>query len=300
MFGFTFIDRIFFECAAGSGPAWREAGAFPLRFRGEGPCGGAVHQITSQRTGESMKRVMSGVVALSGVFFLSVAGVEAQTPEVDLTGNVSIATDYAFRGISQTLEEPAVQGGLDLAFPYGVYAGAWGSSVNFGEDLAGGSRAQMELDFYGGIAPSIAGFDLDLGGIYYWYPGAADARSYNFYELYGGVGRAVGPVGLGASVAFSPDFFGGSGDGLWVGGEASVGIPGTPLTLDGSIGQQSIELNEVFLTPDYLAWTAGIGAEVFGVGLGATITGTDMEEAECFGGSDLCNTRVILSVGRGM
>jgi uncharacterized protein (TIGR02001 family) len=247
-----------------------------------------------------MNRVMSGVIAASGVLFLSAVAAEAQTPEIELTGNVSIASDYAFRGISQTLEEPAVQGGLDLAFPMTLYAGTWGSSVNFGEDLEGGDRAQMELDFYGGFAPSIAGFDLDVGAIYYWYPGAAESRSYDFYELYGGVGRTVGPVGLGASVAFSPDFFAASGDGLWLGGEASVGIPGTPLTLDGSIGQQTIEINENFGTPDYMAWTAGVGAEVFGVDLGATVAGTDLDEDDCFGGMELCSTRVILSVGRGM
>ncbi|MQA88967.1 MAG: hypothetical protein GEU90_01850 [Gemmatimonas sp.] len=242
-----------------------------------------------------MKRAKSVALAASGALFLSVIGLEAQSSEVELTGNVSIASDYTFRGVSQTLEEPAVQGGLDLAFPFDLYAGAWGSSVNFGEDLP---RAQMELDFYGGIAPSVAGFDLDLGGIYYLYPGADDNNNYDFLELYGGAGRSIGPVGLGISGAYSPDFFGASGTGIWLGADASVGIPETPVTIDVSIGQQSVEDNSTWGTPDYMAWTAGLGAEVMGASIGAMVTGTDLDEGDCFSGTDLCNTRVIVSVGR--
>jgi len=244
-----------------------------------------------------MKRVKSGIAAIAGALVLASVAVGAEAQEVELTGNVSLASDYAFRGISQTMEEPAVQGGLDVSGPAGVYLGAWGSSVNFGEDLP---RAQLELDVYGGIAPSVAGFDFDLGALYYLYPGSESANNFDFYEIYGGVGRTVGPLGLGLSAAYSPDFFAASGTGVWFGAEASVGVPGTPLTLDGSLGKQSIEENDVWGTPDYMAWSAGIGAELFGASIGATLTGTDLEEGECFGGSDLCNTRVILSVGRGL
>src|SRR5688500_15812419 len=70
----------------------------------------------------------------------------APAPACALTGNVGITTDYAFRGISQTLREPALQGGVDLTGPAGMYAGIWGSSLNFGEDLEAGPRAQVEVD----------------------------------------------------------------------------------------------------------------------------------------------------------
>src|SRR5690554_6265151 len=88
---------------------------------------------------------------------------EASKPSDWFSANVAVTTDYTFRGISQTLEEPAVQGGMDLEHPSGLYLGTWGSSVNFGEDLTAGPRAQLELDVYGGFAPSIAGVaDLDV------------------------------------------------------------------------------------------------------------------------------------------
>ncbi|MEX2583234.1 MAG: TorF family putative porin, partial [Gemmatimonadota bacterium] len=247
-----------------------------------------------------MKRVKSGAIAIASALTFSVVAVSVQAQEVEVSGNVSLASDYAFRGISQTFEEPAVQGGLDFGGPSGLYAGVWGSTVNFGEDLTIGPRAHMELDVYAGIAPTVAGFDLDVGGLYYAYPGAESDRSYDFFELYGSAGRALGPVGLGVSAAYSPDFFGGSGAGVWYGAEASAGVPGSPITVDGSIGKQSIDDNLTWGTPDYLAWSAGLGAELLGLALGAMVTGTDLSEGDCFGGSDLCNTRVIVSVGRGL
>jgi uncharacterized protein (TIGR02001 family) len=246
-----------------------------------------------------MNGVLSGVAGLTSVLLaLSLAGTaEAQ---VEVTGNVAIASDYAFRGISQTLEKPAIQGGLDLGLPSSLYAGVWGSSVNFGEDLLAGPRAQMELDFYGGIAPSISGFDVDLGAIYYAYPGAAGGRDYNFFEAYAGVGRGFGVVSTGLDVAYSPDFFGGSGAGLWTGASASAEVPGLPVALEATFGRQAIDDNATWGTPNYNAWSLGAGTDVLGATIGATVAGTSLRSAECFGGSDLCGTRVIFSIARGL
>ncbi len=68
------------------------------------------------------------------------AGVDAAS----YTGNVAVATDYVFRGVSQTQERPAIQGGFDAAFDSGIYAGIWASNVNFGTDTS------TEMDYYGG------------------------------------------------------------------------------------------------------------------------------------------------------
>lgn len=242
-----------------------------------------------------MIRGSYGVIAVGAALLLSGAGdVSAQ---VEFTGNASVLSDYTYRGISQTLEEPAVQGGIDASLPEGVYVGVWGSSVNFGEDLAGGARAQVELDVYGGIARSVGGFDVDLGALYYAYPGAADSRNYNFFELGAGLGRAFGPVSVGLNGAWSPDFYAGSGTGLYGAGSLSFGVPSTPVSLDGSVGYQSIEKNDIFGTPDYLSWNVGASVQVYGLGIGAGLTGTDLSEDDCFGGSELCGTRFVVSVG---
>lgn len=237
-----------------------------------------------------MKKLMSGAIALTGSLLLAAAGADAQS--IEMSGNVSIVSDYSFRGISQTQEEPAVQGGIDLSLPALLYAGMWGSSVNFGEDVEGPDRPAMELDLYGGFAPAVAGFDVDVGAIYYLYPGAATEMGYDFWELYGGLSRGVGPLGLGVSLAYSPDFFGDTGEAVWAGLDASAEVPNTPFTIDGSFGRQTVE--EAF---DYNAWSAGVSTELLGTSLGASITGTDAESDVC---DEICDTRLILSIGRSL
>lgn len=238
-----------------------------------------------------------GVIALPLVLATVTA---AGAQEVTLSGNVAITSDYAFRGLSQTLEKPAVQGGLDLSAPFGLYAGVWGSSVNFGEDLAAGARAQMELDVYGGIAPSAAGFDFDVGLLYYAYPGAASGRDYNFLEGYAGVGRDIGPVSLGVTGAYSPDFFAGSGTGIFGSLDGALALPFAPVTLEGSVGRQSIEENDVFGTPDYTVWSVGLSTEIMGTGVAGSVIGTDLSDEDCFGGSDLCKARAVVTVSRAL
>jgi len=84
------------------------------------------------------------------------------------TGNLGLVTDYRFRGISQTFKQPAIQGGFDYSHASGFYAGNWDSSINTGAGFPGGS---IEMDFYGGWKQTWGDWGLDLGTIYYYYPG---------------------------------------------------------------------------------------------------------------------------------
>jgi uncharacterized protein (TIGR02001 family) len=94
----------------------------------------------------------------------------AQSPHT-LSGNVALVGDYRFRGLSQTYTRPAIQGGVDYASTTGVYVGAWGSNVSGNQFLNGGS---LELDLYAGYrwTGGAGKAGLDLGALYYWYPGA--------------------------------------------------------------------------------------------------------------------------------
>jgi uncharacterized protein (TIGR02001 family) len=86
-----------------------------------------------------------------------------------VTGNMTIASDYRFRGISQTYKGPAIQGGIDYAHDSGIYLGNWNSNVNSAL-FTGGSG--IEMDFYGGWKKAFGDFGLDIGYIYYYYPNA--------------------------------------------------------------------------------------------------------------------------------
>jgi uncharacterized protein (TIGR02001 family) len=91
------------------------------------------------------------------------------------TGNMSLVSDYRFRGISQTFKKPALQGGFDYSHETGFYAGNWNSNVNEG---AGFPNGNLEMDFYGGWKKTWGDWGLDVGAIYYYYPGT-DASTTN-------------------------------------------------------------------------------------------------------------------------
>src|SRR5262247_2375799 len=83
------------------------------------------------------------------------AAAPAPAPEPDwtLTGNIGLFSQYVFRGLTQTNEKPAVQGGFDLGHKSGFYAGTWASNINWVSDAVPppySVSSSMEWDFYGG------------------------------------------------------------------------------------------------------------------------------------------------------
>ena len=85
------------------------------------------------------------------------------------TGNMTIGSDYRFRGISQTFGGPTIQGGVDYSHSSGFYVGNWNSNVS-STLYANGNN--IEMDFYGGWKGSWGDWGLDVGGLYYYYDSA--------------------------------------------------------------------------------------------------------------------------------
>ena len=81
--------------------------------------------------------------------------------------DVTLASDYRTRGISQTQNDPALQAGATLAHSSGLYLGAWTSNVDFG----GGLKTRQEVDYYAGwFWEATDAINLDLGYLKYSYP----------------------------------------------------------------------------------------------------------------------------------
>ena len=74
-----------------------------------------------------------------------------------LSANVTLASEYLYRGIAQTRGKPALQGGVDYAHASGFYLGAWGSTITWIDDQTAGASAPVEIDLYGGFQGAIAG-----------------------------------------------------------------------------------------------------------------------------------------------
>lgn len=88
----------------------------------------------------------------------------------EVTGSSALTSDYVWRGTSQSNEDPAVQAGLKVDGTHGVYAQAWGSSVEFAPQ----TRASTEIDLTAGWSGALnADATLDLSVTRYLYPSAA-------------------------------------------------------------------------------------------------------------------------------
>ncbi len=171
-----------------------------------------------------------------------------------VTGNVALVNDYVFRGISQTGNEAAIQGGLDWDTGAGFHFGVWGSSLNF----ADGNDATTEIDLYGGYGGKIENFSYDVGFTFYWYPGAPSARNYNLWEVYGKAGYDFGVAALSTGVAYTPDNFGATGDATYFNAVLSIPVVDS---LSVSIGAGHWMLTQGF--KDQTDWNVGATLKVF-------------------------------------
>lgn len=170
-------------------------------------------------------------------------------------GNITLTSDYLVRGGSQSNNGPAIQGGLDWDTGVGLHFGVWGSSLNFKD----GGQATTEIDWSGGYAGSLGDLlNYDIGAVYYWYPGAPGALSYDFWEAYGKVSRDFGRFILNGGVSYSPDIFGGTGPSTYF--SAGLTVPITDkLRVSAAAGHSFLAQSNPTpaFFPDYLDWNAG-------------------------------------------
>ena len=235
-----------------------------------------------------MKKLFNVVIA--AVAFVSPTIVSAQDSPHSFTGNVTLASDYLFRGQSQTDNNPTLQGGFDYAHASGLYLGTWGSNINF----AGG----LELDYYGGFTGEINGFTYDLAGVYYLYPSSGEGAGVDFWEIGPSVSYTFGgdfePT-LGAGFMYSDDFSFNSGEGWWVYADLGLTLP-NDFGLALHVGNQTIDDPVAWGTPSWLEYNVSVSKAIGPYTFGVKFSDTDLSEAECFGGTNICDSTVVFSV----
>ena len=222
----------------------------------------------------------------------------------ELSANVTMTSDYIFRGVSQTDEGPAIQGGFDYVMDTGLYVGTWASNVDFANSA--------EFDFYGGFSQTIyfeECFDkgaleargcgtptltYDVGVIYYAYPGSYNQTAEDdMVEIYGKLGLDFGVISFDTGVYYSPDFTATAGEqeGWYYYGGATLPLEdhiGLPVSLDGRIGLQDVEN-----AGDYTEWEIGLNVTAFTLDWRVAYTDTDIEPE-----ADISDSSFYISVGK--
>jgi uncharacterized protein (TIGR02001 family) len=144
-----------------------------------------------------MKKVLLALFAIAGF----------TAAHAQVSGNLGLTSDYRFRGISQSQNAPAVQGGVDYAHSSGLYIGNWNSSVSSQVYTSGSG---VESDLYAGYKKNIyKGLTLDVGSYNYFYPRATSTgtgSNYDTYEAF--VGLGYGPVAVKYSQTLGSGYFG--------------------------------------------------------------------------------------------
>jgi len=224
--------------------------------------------------------MMKKAVFSAALVAVSVAGfaVEAQA---EISANAALVSDYRFRGISQSNKNPAIQGGFDFAAENGFYIGTWGSSVDF--DSTGDFNGSLELDVYGGWGTDIGeNSSIDLGYIYYAYPGDDAGLDGDYQEIYANYGWR----GLSLGVAYSNDYYGGSGKFWYLQANYDWAFAEN-WGLSLHVGYNDFD-EDIFLSSNkgnYTDYSVGVTWSVVGVDLGLAWVGTDLNKADVFGTS---------------
>lgn len=208
------------------------------------------------------------------------------------TANVTLASEYIYRGIAQTRGNPAIQGGFDYSHASGLYAGTWASSISWLGDTGAASGAGMEWDIYGGYKNTFAGGDwsYDVGVLTYNYPGhyAPGIPRADTTELYGQIGYKW--VTLKYSTVVSSHIFGwttpsgGKTDGSgYLDLSANYDL-GNGWGISGHVGHQRIKDRS---GASYSDWKLGVTKDIgFGV-VGLAYSDTNAKDS-CSKGEDYC------------
>ena len=206
---------------------------------------------------------------VTGALLYGFAGItSAESP---ISANIALTTDYVWRGVSQTDNGAAIQGGFDFAHESGFYLGTWASNVDFGDD------ANVEIDLYGGFSTEFSsGVSLDVGLIHYDYPSESDL---NFEEVYVGVG--FGPV----SAMISHDF---DNENTYYDLGADIELSES-VVLGLHVGHYDFDAGG-----DYTDWKVGLSTSYSGVDFELAYTDTDIDD------DNLADGRVIFTISKSL
>jgi uncharacterized protein (TIGR02001 family) len=204
-------------------------------------------------------RLSHGLAALVMMASASIA-------HAQLSGTVTVVSDYDYRGITQTAGDPALQGSIDWAAESGLYLGAWASNVDFGNCC----DEDYEIDLYGGFT---GGDEVtwDLGFIYYLYPGAEPDLDYP--EIY----AEAGWNWLSGKIWYSNDFGNTDESSFYYEANGNWEVADN-LGLTAHIGYSDGDAIDVLYVDSYMDWSVGVTYTLGNFDLGLRyVDGSDLD-----------------------
>lgn len=255
------------------------------------------------------KLVVSSLAALA---ISTGAATAADPPKYDFAAGAGVVSDYLFRGVTQSNHKASFGGYFEPRWNVNpnlqLYAGIAYNTIRFAND------ANSEVDFYGGIRPTIGKWALDLGVWYYYYPGGHCYNSavagclanlsngnviksnVSFWEVYfKPTYNFSDAFNIGGNVYYTPSFLNSGAYGLYASITSKYTFPalssGAAVYVSGEFGRQWLGTSDSFYRvtgfpngidyKDYNTWNVGLGLtyKVFTVDL--RYTDTDLGKGDC-------------------
>ncbi len=237
-----------------------------------------------------MKKLAVAAATASTLSFANMAHAEAfdtAIGEIDASMTVTLATDYIWRGQSQTDGAGAIQGSLDFAHESGLYIGAWASNVD-ADDFGG---ASVEIDYYAGYGGAITDdISYDLSWTTYTYPKNSSIdveEALASLSLYG--------FTLGAKYAYDPS------SALYTYIDYGFDLPwDMGLGLHYGLTDTKDPLNGVDGDEEYGDWAVSIGKTVLGLDMALMYSDTDLGDDCAYSDSDSCDANFTFSVTKSL
>ena len=237
-----------------------------------------------------------GLIAASLIAGCAIAATPACADETDppsditINGTAAVVSQYRFRGLSQSNNQPVIQGSMTVSHSSGFYVSAWGSSASSNAyadspiDIGG-----TEIDVYGGFTHALgsSGLKVDMGVYGYIYPGSSKINggtSGNYYEVYGSLAQSIGPATAKVGVYYAPpqkvfnlSVFSPTRNNTYVYGDLSSGIPGTPMAVHGHVGHTGGGFD--YAKP-YVDYSVGASVTWKALTLDASLVGTNISDSD--------------------
>ncbi len=234
-------------------------------------------------------------LAMAAALTITALPTLAQAQDSPLSFNVSLTSDYRYRGISQTRLKPAIQGGVDYALPAGFYVGAWASNIKWIKDLGG--DASVEVDLYGGLKGEIVkDLSYDVGVLTYQYPSNKLSVNANTTELYGAL--TFGPATVKYSHAVTNTFGNpDSKNSFYLEAGASFDVGGG-VTVTPHVGYQKIK-GPASAPGTYTDYSLTAAMDLSGFIVSAAVVGTDADKtfySSPVNGKELGKPGLVLAV----
>lgn len=216
----------------------------------------------------------------------------APTSDFKITGSAAVASQYRFRGVSQSNNLPVVQGALTIAHKSGLYVSTWGSSAESNDPTQAANIGGTEIDVFGGWTGPLgkSGLTID-GGLYgYIYPGATGG---NYFEIYGSLTRTIGPATVKGGINYGPKQHNftvlstAGHDNTYIYGELGGAIPKTPISLHSHFGYTAGALEFTRANLDY---TIGVTYTWKNLAFDLSAVGTNVTHASAANASKFVGT----------